>query len=326
MSLHSDKTPILLQKTYSDFWKMKKRIGEVVALRNTAVLERFVQSEEARTFSCIHIIGELYKLLYLYSHMNPDVDQLVQATSSICTTLMQRNNTLIERDMEKYGSCPDIAHEIIESIQSLLCMPFFFEVDRTIPIQYKTRFYQGRMELTEMITTTNLFTHALELCKKHRHNKHIVVELLDLISNMMQQGNPLRVKDYFSRPTRITDIQDIAYSILQTNISQQTKIEIESKCSKFIQYLFHDGCHCSEVEEIQVCQRITEFVKLGCVCENIETNYLETLLYKTKNSTLKTLYEKELVQILWQYVKPKYFDIHELIIDRCTAIIEKTSS
>jgi len=305
---------------------MKKRIAEVVALRNTADLERFVQSEEGQTYSCVHIIGELYKLLHFYGRCNRDAQQLMQATDSICTTLMQRNNTLIERDMEKCSSFPDIALEIMVSIQNLLFMPIFFVIDTTITIQYKTRFYQGRMELTEMMLTTNLFTNALELCKKHRHDKNIVVELLQMTENIIKNGNPLTVKDYFSRPTRITDIQDMAYNILESDMNNEKNIVIESDCFNFIQYLFHNGCDCSQVEEIQVCLRITKFIKLGCMCEGIARAYLEILLHETKDSTLKILYEEKLVQDLWEYVKPKYFDLHDLIIDRCKAIIERTAS
>jgi len=182
------------------------------------------------------------------------------------------------------------------------------------------------MELTEMMLTTNLFTHALELYKKHRHDKNIVGELLQLILNMTKQGNPLRVKDYFSRPTRITDIQDIVYNILESGIKNQKNIPIENNCFKFIEYLFHNGCDCSEVEEIQVCLRITKFIELGCVSEDVGTAYLDLLLRKTKDSTLKILYERESVQNLWAYFKPKYFDLHDLIIDRCRAIIERTAS
>jgi hypothetical protein len=300
---------------------MKKRITEVVALRNTGDLERFVQSEEGRTFSCVHIIGELYKLLNLYSGLNPDAEQLLQAIHSICTTLMQRNNTLIQRDMENCASFPDIALEIMDSIDSLLCVPCFFLFDTTISIPFKTRLHQCQMQLTEMMLTTNLFLCVLEFCKKQRHDQNIVIGLLTLIECMRRQGNPLRVKDYFSRPTRITDIQDMVYNILQSDMVLQTQLQIEHDCFKFIQYLFHNGCDCSEVEEIRVCIRITQFIQSGSKCESIVVSYLETLLYKTKDSTLKILYEKELVQFLWQYVKPKYIDNDDLIIDRCRAIL-----
>ena len=314
----ADNTLFFLEKTHSDFWLMKKSIVDVVALRNTIALETFVNSEKGQTFSCVYVICELYKLQRKEFSLCPAALQLAEAIESVCTILVHRDNILIQSDVEKYAPFHDIAIEIVESIQSLLHVPWFWKWNDMTQVQYTATFLHNRMEITRVVFTTELFDGLQKLCKRHKDSVTIAGHLLELVVNMTIQGDPATVKRLLSMPTHITGIQEFVQTTLSRQHSKhQDLVEIESNCVCFMQYLFRDRWACSVFEETQVCLGIIGFMQTKCVGYDTQCIYLELLLHRTKCGTLRELCENGSMDSLSPHILPRNSDIFKRICARC---------
>jgi len=309
-SLHSDKTVASLEKTHSEFWAMKRCIADVVALRNTTALEMFVKSEKGQTFSCVHVIGALTDLQSKQGYFCPAAEQLAQAVQSVCTILIQRNDTLIQSDVEKYAQFNDIAIDIVNSIGSLLHVPFFVGWNCMTPIQYTATFLHNRPEMSRVVFTTELFNGLLQLCKRHKHNLNIAILLLELVATMTIQGDPSTMKRLLTMPMHITSIQEFVQTTLSNQgIEHRYLTEIEDNCVCYMKYLFQGGLACSVSEETNVCLRIIKFMHTKCVGFYTQGMYLELLLHRTKTATLKNLREGGAMEHLSSCILPRNSDI-----------------
>jgi len=122
-TLHTDKTLVIvrekLAEKYSSFWTMKRRIDQIVALEDTAALKAFVYSVEGHEISCVHVRHALYKNMIKWKRISTRASKRIQEMENMHIIIMQRDNILIERDMQTYTAFPDIVLEMVRSIYSL---------------------------------------------------------------------------------------------------------------------------------------------------------------------------------------------------------------